>query len=114
MLVLESGETSSCVFYSHLAGREADDIVNWLKKRTGPAATELKDVAAAESLVDSSEVAVIGFFKVVLCFPRSVVTTSVAFACRLLPTLVQLQPISLSCLVLITLTVISGCFGNSD
>lgn len=48
----------------HLAGREADDIVNWLKKRTGPAATALPDVAAAEDLVDSSEVAVIGFFKV--------------------------------------------------
>uniref|UniRef100_A0A7P0TA35 Protein disulfide-isomerase n=2 Tax=Homo sapiens TaxID=9606 RepID=A0A7P0TA35_HUMAN len=46
-----------------LAGREADDIVNWLKKRTGPAATTLPDGAAAESLVESSEVAVIGFFK---------------------------------------------------
>lgn len=52
------------MFYSNVAGREADDIVNWLKKRTGPAASELKDVAAAEALVDSSEVAVIGFFKV--------------------------------------------------
>lgn len=47
-----------------IAGREADDIVNWLKKRTGPAATTLTDVAAAEGLVDGSEVAVIGFFKV--------------------------------------------------
>lgn len=49
-----------------VAGREADDIVNWLKKRTGPAATTLSDTAAAESLVDSSEVTVIGFFKVEL------------------------------------------------
>lgn len=46
------------------AGREADDIVNWLKKRTGPAATTLSDAAAATALVESSEVAVIGFFKV--------------------------------------------------
>lgn len=46
------------------AGREADDIVSWLKKRTGPAATTLPDEAAAEALVESSEVAVIGFFKV--------------------------------------------------
>lgn len=47
-----------------VAGREADDIVSWLKKRTGPAATTLTDAAAAETLVDSSEVVVIGFFKV--------------------------------------------------
>uniref|UniRef100_A0A8B9IN63 Protein disulfide-isomerase n=1 Tax=Anser cygnoides TaxID=8845 RepID=A0A8B9IN63_ANSCY len=47
----------------YTAGREADDIVSWLKKRTGPAATTLTDVAAAEALVDSNEVAVIGFFK---------------------------------------------------
>lgn len=51
------------------AGREADDIVSWLKKRTGPAAATLEDVAAAETLVDSSEVVVIGFFKVGFVFP---------------------------------------------
>ncbi|XP_063208377.1 protein disulfide-isomerase [Chroicocephalus ridibundus] len=47
----------------YTAGREADDIVSWLKKRTGPAATTLTDATAAETLVDSSEVVVIGFFK---------------------------------------------------
>ncbi|XP_021270322.1 protein disulfide-isomerase [Numida meleagris] len=47
----------------YTAGREADDIVSWLKKRTGPAATTLTDAAAAETLVDSHEVVVIGFFK---------------------------------------------------
>lgn len=57
------GESDS--LFSHgVAGREADDIVGWLKKRTGPAAATLTDVAAAEALVDSSEVVVIGFFKV--------------------------------------------------
>ncbi|KAK2112374.1 Protein disulfide-isomerase [Saguinus oedipus] len=56
-----NGDTASPKEYT--AGREADDIVNWLKKRTGPAATTLPDGVAAESLVESSEVAVIGFFK---------------------------------------------------
>ncbi|XP_036609993.1 protein disulfide-isomerase [Trichosurus vulpecula] len=57
----KNGDTASPKEYT--AGREAEDIVNWLKKRTSPAVTVLTDVAAAESLVDSSEVAVIGLFK---------------------------------------------------
>ncbi|XP_036766529.2 protein disulfide-isomerase [Manis pentadactyla] len=57
----KNGDTASPKEYT--AGREADDIVSWLKKRTGPAATTLPDEAAAEALVESSEVAVIGFFK---------------------------------------------------
>ncbi|XP_038228049.1 protein disulfide-isomerase [Dermochelys coriacea] len=57
----KNGDKSSPREYT--AGREADDIVNWLKKRTGPAATTLADAAAAEALVDSSEVTVIGLFK---------------------------------------------------
>ncbi|XP_016019353.2 protein disulfide-isomerase [Rousettus aegyptiacus] len=57
----KNGDTASPREYT--AGREADDIVNWLKKRTGPAATTLPDKAAAEALVESSEVTVIGFFK---------------------------------------------------
>lgn len=59
------------LYLSGVAGREADDIVSWLKKRTGPAATTLTDVAAAETLVDSNEVAVIGFFKVELVLPSA-------------------------------------------
>lgn len=46
------------------AGRQADDIVNWLKKRTGPAVATLSEVTEAESLIADNEVAVIGFFKV--------------------------------------------------
>lgn len=46
------------------AGRQADDIVNWLKKRTGPAVATLNEVTDAESLIADNEVAVIGFFKV--------------------------------------------------
>ncbi|XP_054448903.1 protein disulfide-isomerase [Pteronotus mesoamericanus] len=57
----KNGDTASPREYT--AGREADDIVNWLKKRTGPAATTLPGTAAAEALVESSEVTVIGFFK---------------------------------------------------
>lgn len=65
-LFMKVGRGNNVVFppSSCIAGREADDIVNWLKKRTGPAASTLADVAAAEGLVDGSEVAVIGFFKV--------------------------------------------------
>lgn len=62
-------EVNPCSYLSGVAGREADDIVNWLKKRTGPAATTLADAAAAETLVDSNEVVVIGFFKVGFMLP---------------------------------------------
>ncbi|XP_075072911.1 protein disulfide-isomerase [Mixophyes fleayi] len=57
----KNGDKSSPKEYS--AGREAADIVNWLKKRTGPAAATLDDEVAVAGVVDSSEVAVIGFFK---------------------------------------------------
>lgn len=59
------------VFYCLAAGRQADDIVGWLKKRTGPAVSTLAGVTEAESLIADNEVAVIGFFKVWF-WPRDV------------------------------------------
>nr|ADZ76592.1 protein disulfide isomerase [Conus imperialis] len=54
-------KSNSPVDYS--AGRQAEDIVNWLKKKTGPPAKELKDKDAAKTFVEKDEVVVIGFFK---------------------------------------------------
>lgn len=50
--------------YYLAAGRQADDFVSWLKKRTGPAVITLAGITEAESLIADSEVAVIAFFKV--------------------------------------------------
>ncbi|MGH0165352.1 UNVERIFIED_CONTAM: hypothetical protein FKN15_049124 [Acipenser sinensis] len=57
----KNGDKSAPKEYS--AGRQADDFINWLKKRTGPAATTLAEASAAEQLIEGSEVVVIGFFK---------------------------------------------------
>ncbi|XP_060922697.1 protein disulfide-isomerase [Limanda limanda] len=57
----KGGEKQSPKEYS--AGRQADDIVAWLKKRTGPAVATLAGVPEAESLIADNEVAVVGFFK---------------------------------------------------
>lgn len=43
-------------------GRQADDIVSWLVKKTGPAAKELETVEAAEEFLKEHNVAVVGFF----------------------------------------------------
>ena len=44
-------------------GRNADDIVSWLKKKTGPPAKALETVEAAKELIASKPVVVVGFFK---------------------------------------------------
>jgi len=43
--------------------REAAGIVNWLKKKTGPAAKSLDSVADAKAFVEKDDVAIVGFFK---------------------------------------------------
>ncbi|XP_046433890.1 protein disulfide-isomerase [Neodiprion fabricii] len=44
-------------------GRQADDIVNWVLKKTGPPAKSLTSVDEAKAFIDGNNVAVIGFFK---------------------------------------------------
>ncbi|CAD5126109.1 DgyrCDS14281 [Dimorphilus gyrociliatus] len=44
------------------AGRQASDIVNWLKKKTGPVAETLETVDAAKVLIEKNDVVTIGFF----------------------------------------------------
>lgn len=44
-------------------GRTADEIVNWLIKKTGPVAKDLTSVDDAKGFIDASNVVVIGFFK---------------------------------------------------
>lgn len=44
-------------------GRTSSEIVNWLKKRTGPAAPQLSNVESVKSLTEKEDVVVVGFFK---------------------------------------------------
>jgi len=46
----------------YTGGRTAKEIVSWLRKRSGPAATKLETVEAATKIAEESEVVVIGFF----------------------------------------------------
>lgn len=49
--------------FSSLGGRTAPEIVQWLKKKTGPPATVLKTADEAKKAKDAAEVAVFAFFK---------------------------------------------------
>lgn len=51
---------------SILGGRTADEIVNWLLKKTGPAAKAIATVDEAKEFASASDVAVLGLFKVKL------------------------------------------------
>ena len=48
----------------YTGGRSQEDIVSWLKKKTGPAADELKTVDDLKKLKEANDVVVIGAFKV--------------------------------------------------
>uniref|UniRef100_A0A6B2EGS5 Protein disulfide-isomerase n=1 Tax=Phlebotomus kandelakii TaxID=1109342 RepID=A0A6B2EGS5_9DIPT len=47
----------------YTGGRQADDIVTWLTKKTGPPAVELESVEASEKFLEENQVVVVGFFK---------------------------------------------------
>lgn len=47
----------------YTGGRLADDIVNWLNKKTGPPAKDLPTVDEAKTFIEAHNVAIVGFFK---------------------------------------------------
>ena len=57
--------SGSSFFLAHAltGGRTAAEIVNWLKKRTGPPAKELTTVEDARAFTKRDDVVVVGFFK---------------------------------------------------
>jgi protein disulfide-isomerase A1 len=50
------------VAMDYSGGRTADDIVRWIKKRTGPATVEVADAEALEKAQKENKVVVLGFF----------------------------------------------------
>ncbi|XP_017467437.1 PREDICTED: protein disulfide-isomerase [Rhagoletis zephyria] len=44
-------------------GRQSDDIISWVTKKTGPPAKELNTVEEAEELLKDDKIVVVGFFK---------------------------------------------------
>ncbi|XP_022246039.1 protein disulfide-isomerase 2-like isoform X2 [Limulus polyphemus] len=47
----------------YTGGRKADEIIQWLKKKTGPPAKELVSAEDAKQFKESAHVVVVGFFK---------------------------------------------------
>ncbi|KAG5322628.1 PDI isomerase, partial [Pseudoatta argentina] len=47
----------------YTGGRQADEIVNWLLKKTGPPAKDLTTVDEAKAFIEAHKVAIVGFFK---------------------------------------------------
>ncbi|CAF4859240.1 unnamed protein product [Rotaria sp. Silwood1] len=52
----------------YTGGRSQNEIISWLKKKTGPPADELKTVDDLNKLKEAGDVVVIGAFKVILFF----------------------------------------------
>lgn len=52
------------IVWHYTGGRTSPEIVNWLRKKTGPPCIALKDVDGAKKFVEKDDVVVIGFFKV--------------------------------------------------
>lgn len=48
----------------YTGGRTADEIVNWLLKKTGPAAATFTSAEDLKKHIDDHDVAVVGFFSV--------------------------------------------------
>jgi len=44
-------------------GRSSEEIIAWVNKKTGPAATEIKTTDESEAFINDNKVVVIGFFK---------------------------------------------------
>jgi len=55
------GDAENALEYG--GGRKKDEIVNWINKKTGPAAVELADADAANKAKEDNDVIVVGFFK---------------------------------------------------
>jgi len=49
-------------------GRTSEEIVSWLKKRTGPAAVAVDSVDTIKTKTEKEEVFIVGFFKVATFF----------------------------------------------
>ncbi|KAL0103412.1 hypothetical protein PUN28_017584 [Cardiocondyla obscurior] len=47
----------------YTGGRQANDIVNWLLKKTGPPAKDLPTVDEAKAFIGANKVTIVGFFK---------------------------------------------------
>lgn len=48
--------------YFVAGGRQADDIITWLKKKTGPPAVEVSSAEQAKELIAANNVIIFGFF----------------------------------------------------
>lgn len=49
--------------FDYWGERQANKVIDWLIKKTGPIAVEIKDVKGAEEFIKSQSVVIVGFFK---------------------------------------------------